>query len=61
MLFFTSWNNNFVFRIEHDLAKELYGNYLNYSLEKFGNLNSSELQKNIIIEIKRARVCVDIF
>ena len=61
MLFFTSWNNNFVFKIEHDLAKKLYGNYLNFSLEKFGSLNTSELQKNIIIEIKRARVCVDIF
>ena len=61
MLFFTSWNNNFVFSIEHILAKELYGNYLHLPLEKFGNLNSSELQKNIIIEIKRARVCIDIF
>lgn len=61
MLFFNWWRNDFAFDVESDLAKKLYGNYLKLPLEKYNSINSGTLSKNVIIEIKKARLAIDLF
>ncbi len=61
MLFFNWWRNDFAFDVESDLAKKLYGNYLRLPLEKYNSINSGTLSKNIMIEIKKARLAIDLF
>ena len=60
MVFFTWWRNNLVFNIENTLSVNLYRHYLNFNIGWFKTTNSSELAKNIIMEIKKASLCVDL-
>ena len=60
MIFFTWWRNNLVYFIENNLSVNLYRNYLNFNIDSFKSANSSELTKNIIMEIKKARLSIDI-
>ncbi len=60
MIFFTWWRNNLVYYIENNLSINLYRNYLHLNIARFKEVNSSELTKNIIMEIKKARLIIDI-
>ena len=59
MIFFTWWRNNLVYYIENNLSINLYRNYLHFNVARFKE-NSSEFTKNIIMEIKKARLSIDI-
>ena len=58
MIFFTWWRNNLVYYIENNLSINLYRNYLHFNVARFKEVNSSEFTKNIIMEIKKARLSI---
>ena len=60
MIFFNWWRNNLVYYIENNLSINLYRNYLHFNIARFKEVNSSEFTKNIIMEIKKARLSIDI-
>ena len=54
------WRNNLVYYIENNSSINLYRNYLHFNVARFKEVNSSEFTKNIIMEIKKARLSIDI-
>ena len=60
MMFFVWWRNNLIYFIENNLSTNLYKNYLNLNITKFKTTNTSELTKNIIMEIQKARLSIDV-
>ena len=59
LLFFTWWTANFINKIEINVTKKLFRSYLNQPFLFFVNVSTTDIVRNIIVEVGNFRKTID--
>ena len=59
LLFFSWWTANFVNKVEINLTKKLFSSYINQPYLFFINISSTEIVRNIVVEVGTFRKTID--